>query len=238
MNNIKQLLSITNNFTWQEILEYLSGKNTIFSTSFSLEDQIIIDYIARKNLNIKVFTLDTGRLFENTYKVWQDTLDKYKIKIKVFYPHQENLKKFVDKNGINSFYNSIEYRKKCCFLRKVEPLKEALRNKKYWISGIRAEHSINRKNKEKFEYDNNSKIIKSYPLLEKSEKEIWDIIKDRKIIYNELYDKGYRSIGCSPCTRATKKGENIRAGRWWWEEGKKECGLHLKNGKLVKKINN
>ena len=201
--------------------------NIAFSTSFSIEDQLITDFIATEKLPVEIFTLDTGRLPKETYDVWQSTLDKYQIKISAFYPDSETLSEFIKAEGINPFYQSKELRLKCCEIRKVEPLKRALKNKDLWISGLRKEHSQERSNKDFFEKDSNLNLTKFYPLLEISEEEIWKDINDKFIPFNRLYKQGYRSIGCAPCTRAISPNEDIRAGRWWWEDSsKKECGLH------------
>ena len=214
-----------NNQEWQTILVDLSQKkNVVFSTSFSLEDQIITDFIAKNNLNIKIFTIDTGRLFNKTYQIWQKTLDQYQMKIKAYYPDKFDLEDYIEINGINAFYQSIDLRKSCCYVRKIAPLKRALKNKDFWISGLRKEHSQNRSKKEISEFDDNLKITKFYPLLNLKEDEIWQIIRQENIPYNKLYDQGFESIGCAPCTRSGF----ARDGRWWWEkkEDNKECGLH------------
>jgi phosphoadenosine phosphosulfate reductase len=208
---------------WKEILIDLGQKeNVAFSTSFSLEDQIITDFIAKNHLKIEIFTIDTGRLFNESYKVWQRTLDEYDLEIKSYYPNHYEIEDFVKINGINAFYNSVSLRKKCCHIRKIEPLKRALKNKNFWISGIRKEHSQDRSKKKISEFDDNLKITKFYPLLDLKEDEIWQIIRKGKIPYNKLYDNGFESIGCAPCSRAGF----ARDGRWWWEKSNKECGLH------------
>jgi phosphoadenosine phosphosulfate reductase len=218
----------------QQVVKY---SKPVFSTSFSIEDQIITDQIVRQNLPVDIFTLDTGRLPNETYKVWQKTLDKYQIRIQAFYPNEKKLEEFISHNGINAFYNSTDLRHKCCDIRKIQPLKRALESKTYnlWISGIRKEHSESRGEKPMIEQDNGFNIIKFYPVLELTQKEVMDFIKKYDIPYNGLYDKGYKSIGCTPCTRALREGEKNRDGRWWWENSSKECGLHMVNGKLVKK---
>lgn len=222
--------------SWQEKLR-LIGQNfkATFSTSFSIEDQLILDFIAREKLPIELFTLDTGRLPDETYTVWQETLEKYQISITPYYPDSEQIEKFVKENGINPFYNSKEMRLKCCEIRKVLPLKRALQGYELWISGLRKEHSTSREDKPFYEFDANLSLLKFYPLLDLSEDEIWQETKKLAIPFNKLYDQGYRSIGCAPCSRAVQVGESIRAGRWWWEdESGKECGLHMVDGKLVR----
>ncbi|MFT4967637.1 MAG: phosphoadenosine phosphosulfate reductase [Candidatus Deianiraeaceae bacterium] len=227
----KELLEATKGLSWQETLESFSSiEGVVFSTSFSLEDQVITDYIVSNKLNIEIFTIDTGRLFEETYKVWSETLKKYDIKIKTYYPQCEALEGFVTTNGVNAFYNTKELRLECCNIRKVEPLNRALKNQKIWISGLRKEHSNDRLEKQHLEHDNSLNIIKYYPLLDVDLKNIWNIIKNNNIPYNALYKSGFNSIGCAPCT---KSGEG-RSGRWWWEEGHKECGIHIVNGKIIR----
>lgn len=231
-DNVVKFVEATKEMNWQEKLRYIAGfDDVVFSTSFSLEDQIITDFIAKNNLNIEIFTIDTGRLFEQTYKVWQETLHRYyKTKIKTFYPETNLLEEFVTKNGVNSFYDSKDLRLTCCSIRKVEPLGRALNGKKIWISGIRAEHSSNRADKGFFEMDEGRDIVKFYPLFDFSMDEVWAEIEQKKIPFNALYKEGFSSIGCAPCTRKIEVGEDLRAGRWWWEnDEKKECGLHSKN---------
>ena len=226
---LNHLLENTKNLTWQDKLRFVAREfsDVTFSSSFSIEDQVITDFIAENKLSIEVFTLDTGRLPKETYEVWQNSLDKYPLKILAYYPDAKNLQELVNKEGINPFYKSKELRLKCCEIRKIEPLKLALKGKKLWISGLRKEHSASRGQKDFFENDEIFGLIKFYPLLELSEVEVWDYIKKNRVPFSELYNQGYRSIGCEPCTKAISPEENIRAGRWWWEDdSKKECGLH------------
>jgi phosphoadenosine phosphosulfate reductase len=215
---------------WQEqFLEVLKDfSNITFSTSFSIEDQLITDFIFEEKLPIEIFAIDTGRLPRETYDVWQNTLDKYQRKISAFYPQESEVEKFVKDEGINPFYISKELRLKCCEIRKVEPLQRALKGKDLWISGLRREHSLARATKNFLEQDQALGLSKFYPLLDLSEEEIWAEIHAKNIPFNRLYKQGYRSIGCAPCSRAIKPDEDIRAGRWWWEDNqKKECGLHV-----------
>ena len=220
-------------YNWQEKLLQISQKDGVtFSSSFSLEDQIITDFIAKNKLKIEIFTIDTGRLFNETYEIWQQTLDKYNIKIKAYYPNSKNLQKFLTKEGINPFYNSKDLRLSCCNIRKVAPLHKALIGKSMWISGLRAGHASNRNKKSYFEYDEKLQINKFYPLLKLELKEIWQYIRLNNIPYNSLYDKGFESIGCAPCTHPGIG----REGRWWWEKGHKECGIHIINGKIIRNV--
>ena len=214
-----------------EMLKYLSytfKDEVTFSSSFSYEDQLIADKILRNNFPINIFTLDTGRLFPETYSVWNATNEKYNTHIKSFYPDHTLLQEFVEEKGPNSFYESVENRKGCCYIRKVEPLKRALKGNSVWITGLRAEHSIDRHNMPQVEWDETNNVIKYHPLLHWTFEEVKQYIRENKIPYNSLHDKGFVSIGCAPCTRAIKPGEDFRAGRWWWEDAtKKECGLHV-----------
>lgn len=198
-----------------------------FSTSFSYEDQIITDIIQTHQLPVALFTLDTGRLFPETYSTWSRTLEFYQTSIKAYYPDAEALSDYIEKNGPNAFYDSPELRSACCTIRKVVPLKKALSGKAVWITGLRAEHSPARQDLTTIEWDASNQIIKYHPLLHWTTEEVKQYIHQKAIPYNPLHDKGFVSIGCAPCTRAIQPGEDFRAGRWWWEDNsKKECGLH------------
>ncbi len=209
------------------VVSAFRGK-TVFSTSLGYEDQVLTHLIFANDLPIEVFTLDTGRLFNETYLVLNATINRYKKPIKVYYPKTEAVEKLVSEKGPLSFYGSVENRKECCFIRKVEPLKRALKGHSIWITGIRAEQSDNRHDLKQVEWDEVNQIIKIQPLLNWTLEDVKLFIKANNIPYNSLHDKGFESIGCAPCTRAIKAGENSRAGRWWWEDNtKKECGLHV-----------
>jgi phosphoadenosine phosphosulfate reductase len=189
---------------------------------------VITHLIATNHLPIKIFTLDTGRLFPETYSVWSSTIANYQVPITAYYPNQDQLQEFIHEKGPNSFYESVENRKSCCFIRKVEPLKRALAGNAIWITGLRGEHSPDRKDLPIIEWDESNGIIKYHPLLHWTTKEVIQYITEQHVPYNPLHDKGFVSIGCAPCTRAIKPGEDFRAGRWWWEDAdKKECGLHV-----------
>lgn len=213
-----------------EVLQKIAteyGNRAAFSTSLSWEDQVITHHIFSNDLPIRVFTLDTGRLFPETYGVLNRTLDRYKKKIEVFSPKSEGVEKMLTEKGPLSFYVSLENRKECCFIRKVEPLNRALNNVDCWITGLRAEHSENRKDMSMTEIDDQRNIVKVHPIFNWSFEQVKNEIKEFNIPYNSLHDKGFVSIGCQPCTRAVQEGEDFRAGRWWWENSdKKECGLH------------
>jgi phosphoadenosine phosphosulfate reductase len=229
--NQESIDQIKNNTDFLQNLKFLSEKTEgkiVFSTSFGIEDQVITDAIfSQKLTNIEVFTLDTGRLFQETYATWDKTQLQYNQKIKTYYPEHNELENFIDKNGINPFYESVELRKQCCHIRKVVPLKRALKDVKIWITGIRAEHSPNRNELEIIQWDEQNQLYKYNPLLYWTSEEVKEYVVKKGIPYNVLHDKGFVSIGCAPCTRALKEGEDFRAGRWWWEDAaKKECGLH------------
>ncbi len=213
-----------------ERLRYLADNyldKIVFSTSFGWEDQVISHLIFSNDIPIKVFTLDTGRLFNETYYVWTRTLEIYGKPIHAYYPNTEAVENLVSSKGPNSFYESVENRKECCFIRKIEPLKRALSGNEIWVTGIRAEQSENRQHMEQLEWDEGNRIIKFHPLFDWTLQQVKDFVKANNIVYNPLHDKGFVSIGCAPCTRAIKEGEDFRAGRWWWEDkSKKECGLH------------
>jgi phosphoadenosine phosphosulfate reductase len=203
------------------------GNKAAFSTSLSWEDQVITHYIFSNDLPIRVFTLDTGRLFPETYSVLNSTRERYKKNIEVFFPRTESVQELVSKKGASSFYESLENRKECCFIRKVEPLNRALEGVECWITGIRSAHSENRSQLPVIDFDEQRQIYKVNPLANWSLEEVKIVISQLNIPYNVLHDRGFVSIGCQPCTRAIREGEDFRAGRWWWEQNdKKECGLH------------
>ncbi len=212
-----------------DILGSLMEEKLTFSTSLGYEDQVITHYIFKKKINSNLFSLDTGRLFPETYSVLQKTIEIYKCPIHIYFPNTKSLEDLVTKKGPLSFFESIENRKECCQIRKVEPLQRALKGYTIWITGIRKEQSKDREDLEQIEWDNGNQIIKVHPLLYWTFEEVKNYINENKIPYNSLHDKGFISIGCQPCTRSIKDGEYFRAGRWWWEDTtKKECGLHLK----------
>jgi phosphoadenosine phosphosulfate reductase len=206
----------------------LFPEKVVFSTSLGQEDQVITALIASQNLPIQIFSLDTGRLFPETLELLARTESKYKTRIKVYYPQTASVEKWVADNGINGFYESVENRKSCCFVRKVEPLKRALAGNAVWVTGLRAEQSANRSDMKRIEWDESNQIIKYNPLLDWTFEQMIAYIEEHRIPYNPLHDQGFISIGCAPCTRAILPGEDARAGRWWWEDSKKECGLHAK----------
>ncbi len=227
--NSSSLLAKTKDFSLEETLNFLANEykdKVVFSTSFGQEDQVITDYIAKNNIGINIFTLDTGRLFQETYDVFHKTLKKYKKQIEVYFPEATAVETLLKEKGPNSFYDSVENRKECCFIRKVVPLRKALAGNAIWITGLRAEQSENRNDLELFEYDENFKIVKFNPLLRWTLQEVEAYLQEHNVPQNALHKKGFVSIGCAPCTRAILPDEDIRAGRWWWESSHKECGLH------------
>ena len=210
-----------------ETLSTLGFKNIAFSTSLGQEDQVLTDVIFKNNHPIKVFTLDTGRLFEQTYDVLDKTQKKYNKSISSFAPDNNELETLLDSKGPYSFYDSIENRKECCSIRKINPLQKALKGVDLWITGLRASQSNSRSTLSFFSYDDAFELPKFNPLVNWTLEEVENYLEQNNVPQNSLHKKGFVSIGCEPCTRAVKPGEDIRSGRWWWEESKKECGLHL-----------
>jgi len=207
------------NSTAQEITEYFIkeyGQDAALSSSLGAEDQVLTDMVLKVDKSANIFTLDTGRLHPETYDVMDATNLKYGVKLNVFFPLNEKVEELYQKQGINGHFESIENRKNCCNIRKMEPLRRALKPLKVWITGLRAAQSVTRTDTPVVEYDENFE-------------DVWDYIKQNNVPYNKLHDQGFPSIGCAPCTRAIKDGEDIRAERWWWENPEhKECGLHAK----------
>ena len=198
------------------------------ATSFGAEDQVLTDMLCRISSRPSLFTLDTGRLPEETYEVMQATQEKYGIRIDLMFPDYKEVEEMVASFGPNLFYKNVEARKLCCRVRKIEPLKRKLSGLRAWICGLRAEQSVTRSGLQRIELDENFGLIKVSPLADWTTEQVWAYIRENNVPYNELHDRGYSSIGCAPCTRAIGPGEDIRAGRWWWEEPEhKECGLHL-----------
>lgn len=208
------------------VADLFPGK-VVFSSSLGQEDQVLTDIIFKNNLPVKIFTIDTGRLFNETYELLDKTTARYKKQIQVYFPEAADVETFVATKGINSFYESVDNRKECCHIRKVKPLNRALEGAQVWITGLRAEQSENRKDMPIIEWDENRQLYKFNPLIHWTYNEVLDYIKEFNVPYNTLHDKGFISIGCAPCTRAIEPGEDARAGRWWWEASHKECGLHV-----------
>lgn len=210
----------------QYFLEEFKGKIAL-SSSLGLEDQVLTQMVCSIDKNVKVFTLDTGRLFPETYDLIHRTNKKFGIQMQVYFPEALPVEEMVKTKGINLFYDSIEDRKTCCRIRKIEPLRRAFAGLEVWICGLRREQSITRAEMQPIEWDEANGLIKLNPLIDWTEKHVRDYIKENKIPYNPLHDHDFPSIGCQPCTRAILPGEDLRAGRWWWENPEtKECGLH------------
>lgn len=200
------------------------------SSSLSIEDQTLTDIIVTQDKNTRIFTLDTGRLFPETYQLIEKTNMTYGIKIEVFFPDYHEVQRMVREEGINLFYNSVESRHRCCQIRKLEPLKRAFQGLDVWICGLRREQSITRQDMQVVEWDEMHQLIKVNPLISWTEQQVWEYIKMHSVPYNKLHDRGYPSIGCEPCTRAVQPGEDVRSGRWWWESpDHRECGLHQRH---------
>lgn len=217
--------------TAQEVVAYFldNYKEVALSSSLAAEDQALSDVILKHDKSARIFTLDTGRLHPETYDVMDATNLKYNIKIDVYFPNEQNVQELYKTQGVNGHYESIEKRKHCCFIRKIEPLQRALKGLDIWFTGLRASQSVTRTEMPLVEYDANFDVIKVNPLISWNEDDVWNYIKENRVPYNKLHDQGFPSIGCAPCTRAVKDGEDIRAGRWWWENPEhKECGLHKK----------
>jgi len=207
----------------------------VFASSLAAEDMVLTDMILRAKLPIGIFTLETGRLHKETLGMLDRIKETYDYEVKLYKPEQAAVDAYVQQNGLNAFYDSVDMRKECCRIRKVEPLKRALAGNKAWVTGQRRAQSTTRADLATQEDDPAHGMTKFNPLADWSEEDVWNYIRSNKVPYNPLHDKGYPSIGCEPCTRAIQPGEDIRAGRWWWENPEsKECGLHVVDGKLVR----
>jgi phosphoadenosine phosphosulfate reductase len=206
------------------------GNRVAFASSFGAEDVVVIDLIAKAAPGLRVFTLDTGRLHDETYDVMDRIRRRYGLGIEVYFPDRGKVEALENSKGFFSFRESIENRKECCGIRKVEPLRRALATVDAWVTGLRREQAVTRTRLEKAEVDNAfGGILKLNPIADWTQKQVWDYIRTRDLPYNLLHDRGFPSIGCAPCTRAVAPGEDVRAGRWWWETPEqKECGLHVK----------
>ncbi|UBM59727.1 phosphoadenylyl-sulfate reductase [Marinilongibacter aquaticus] len=212
----------------EERLKWVVENHTdiVFSSSFGQEDQAIAHAIFANDLPIEVFTLDTGRHFPETYEVMDKTKARYKKEFTTYFPDTAMVEELVKAKGFHSFYNSVEDRKECCFIRKIVPLRRALKGAKVWITGLRAEQSENRHDMPIWEWDEANQVYKFNPIIDWTFETLEEYLKENKVPQNSLHKKGFVSIGCGPCTRAIMEGEEPRAGRWYWEESKKECGLH------------
>ena len=230
MEHLFELQNLFEQYPLEEALKrttLLFPHQVKFSSSLGQEDQVLTDIIARNGIDVSIFTIDTGRLFNETYETLDRTIARYKINIDVFFPQSEAVQAMVKENGINLFYDSVQNRQTCCGVRKVEPLNRALRGTAVWITGLRAEQNDHRKNIPVVEWLADKQIYKINPLLYWSYNDVLQYLERFNIPYNPLHNQGFISIGCAPCTRAIEPGEDPRAGRWWWEVSHKECGLHL-----------
>lgn len=225
----KEDADILKQLSAEDGLKFISEKfseGVVFSTSLGQEDQILTDMIFKQGLPVKVFTLDTGRLFYEHYDLLSKNNSRYKTKTEVYFPEASDVEKYVNEKGINAFYHSAENRKECCFIRKVKPLNRALEGAQLWITGLRSEQSENRENMPIIEWDDDRKLFKYNPLISWSYQDVLNYLEQHNVQELSLHKKGFISVGCQPCTRAIEEGENPRAGRWWWENSQKECGLH------------
>jgi phosphoadenosine phosphosulfate reductase len=232
MSDYDALVSAT-----QATLERIASDFTpaVFASSLAAEDMVLTDLILRAKLPIGIFTLETGRLHAETLNVIDRIKETYGYDVALYRPEPAAVDAYVQQNGLNAFYESIDLRKECCRIRKIEPLGRALAGNKAWITGQRRAQSTTRAALDVQELDEAHRMSKFNPLADWSEQDVWDYIRSNNVPYNSLHDKGYPSIGCEPCTRAIAPGEDVRAGRWWWENpDTKECGLHVVDGKLIR----
>ena len=238
MNHLDEIRKKTDSLNTREFLNFFLHtypNQVALASSFGAEDQVLTDMLVKADAKVKIFTLDTGRLPNETYECMQKTMDQYKIKIQALFPDREDVEKMTLEFGPNLFYQGVEKRKFCCQIRKVKPLKRYLSGLEFWISGLRREQSPTRDSIHRVEWDQANGIIKLSPLADWTRDQVWNHIKENNVPYNALHDQGFASIGCAPCTRAIQPGEHERAGRWWWENpDTKECGLHVKDGKIVR----
>ena len=224
--------------TPQEVLTWALGnyEKISLASSFGAEDVTLIDMIAKIKPDAHVFTLDTGRLNAETYELIAKVQQKYpQLQLRIMFPQAEAVEQMVSAKGINLFYDSVENRKQCCYIRKVEPLGRATKGLDAWMTGLRRDQTANRSTMETVELDSDRHIAKINPLIDWSNEQVWEYIYANDVPYNALHDQHFPSIGCAPCTRAVQSGEDLRAGRWWWEMSNQECGLHVtSDGRLVR----
>jgi len=237
--NINSLIKKIESLSLTEMLDVIVkhyGDDLILASSLGLEDQLLTYHLVNINPKMRIFVLDTGRLNQETYDVLAKTKEKYNINYEIYFPDQNKVERLIANKGPNSFYESVENRKECCHIRKTESLDRVLKTAKAWITGLRKNQSVTRTDLKLCEYDQSRNMIKINPLINWSYEEIFNDIKRYEIPYNVLHEQGYPSIGCAPCTRAIQPGEDQRAGRWWWETPEqKECGIHIVDGKIVRK---
>lgn len=227
---IATLASRMEGMTAEEIVRWAVGRyarQMVLASSFGAEDVVLIDMLMAVDRQARVVTLDTGRLHQETYNVMDAIRERYGLHTEVFFPRADDVQQMVADKGLNLFYHSIENRKLCCGVRKLEPLSRALSGLDAWMTGLRRDQNVTRTVVEKLEWDESQQLIKVNPLADWSWDDVWKYIRTHNVPYNALHDRGFPSIGCAPCTRAIQAGEDLRAGRWWWEHPEtKECGLH------------
>ncbi len=236
MTEISEALTAKIKAVKQILTDIVANYNpATLASSYGAEDMVLMDLICKFAPEIEIFSLDTGRLPQESYDVMQDVKAHYNRAVKVYFPETSDVEAYVIQQGPNAFYDSVALRKQCCGIRKVEPLKRALTGKKAWLTGMRRSQAVTRSELPVSEYDEDHSLQKFSPLTDWSNGDVWAYIKAFDVPYNKLHDQGYASIGCAPCTRAVTAGEDIRAGRWWWEDPEnKECGLHVKSSTLEK----
>lgn len=232
-SRIGDYLAIVDNMTASDVVRWAVDtfkSKLLFASSFGAEDQVLTHMLVGYSPQTRIITLDTGRLFAETYQLIEKTGSVYNKKIEVFFPNAHEVENMVNRYGINLFYDGVDKRKLCCQVRKIEPLRRAFKGCDAWICGLRRQQSVTRTDNSVVEWDEANQIVKINPLIDWSEEQVIDYIKFHKVPYNKLHDQNFRSIGCQPCTRAVGEGEDVRAGRWWWENPEhKECGLHRHN---------
>ncbi|MDT8370878.1 MAG: phosphoadenylyl-sulfate reductase [Gammaproteobacteria bacterium] len=230
MSEIKQKLALKIDAVKALLTSIVTDyESATFASSYGAEDMVLMDLICKFAPEIEIFTLDTGRLPKETYTVMQEAKARYNLDVKVYFPEAADVEQYVSQNGPNAFYDSVELRKQCCGMRKVKPLKRALAGKDAWLTGMRRSQAVTRSELPVSERDQDHGLQKFSPLTDWSNADVWAYIRAFDVPYNTLHDQGFASIGCEPCTRAITTGEDIRAGRWWWENPEsKECGLHVK----------
>ena len=239
IDQINEFLATTANLSAEAVLAWAAkqfGSRVALASSLGAEDQVLTDMVARASLPIAILTIDTGRLPQETYDLLDATRERYNLDVEVLFPDPADVVPMVREHGANCFRRSIELRKRCCHVRKVKPLQRRFKGLAAWITGLRREQAPTRAEIAPVQWDEANELVKINPLVDWSDQQVWDYLRQHDVPYNALHDRGYPSIGCEPCTRAVQPGEPVRAGRWWWEAPEsKECGLHAVNGKLVRK---